>query len=129
MTTSQPEALESALSGLLSRLVASVNLTTTTTQLAIAELKLAVSSAGLFVAGVIALFITLMSTWVWLLITGYQVLQWLGLQSITASALMLLAQLALCIAIVLLLLKLRTQCQFPRTREALSKSPVPDPTH
>jgi len=114
--------LETVLANIAQRVSATINLTASTAQLAAAECKLALSSAGLMVASAIALGVMLFCTWLLVLFTGYQVLLWTGLAPVTSAAVLLLGQIGLCLGIVLVLFKLRRNCSFKYTREALAHS-------
>jgi len=122
MVNPETATLETFFASLVKRLSATINLTASTAQLAAAELKLAMSSAGLMVVGVIALCVMLFCTWLLALFTAFQALLWTGLAPVTSAAVMLLGQIGLCLGIVLVLFKLRRNCAFKYTREALAHS-------
>lgn len=118
-TEGQDINLELMLNTVVARVSSSLSLTASTARLALAEVKLAASSAVLLLAGGILLCVMLMSTWAVLVLTLYQLLQFFGLSALAASGSLLLLHLLSCFGIVLVLRSLSLRCRMSKTRQAL----------
>ncbi len=107
---------------LLERALATADVTTTTLKLAVAEARLAASSAGLMVAFVVVLIVMIPITWLVALATAFAALQSMGLSALWSLLILLAVQLVVCALIVWTILKLSRLLAFNRTREALRSS-------
>lgn len=114
--------VDEVLTSLLARAFATVDLATTTVRLAVAETRLALSSAG-FIAGFAALLLVMvLVTWLVALATAFAALQALGLSALWALSTLLLTQLIICLLLVHTLIRLSRNMTFPLTRQALRPS-------
>lgn len=113
---------EEVITSLLARAYAAVDLTTATVRLAMAEARLALSSA-LFIAGLVALLLVMvLITWLVGLATAFAALQALGMSVLWASGTLLLLQLTICSLLAFMLFRLSRNLTFPLTRQALRPS-------
>lgn len=107
---------------LLERALATADVTTTTLKLAVAEARLAASSAGLMAAFLVVLVVMIPITWLVALATAFAALQSLGLSALSSLLILLGLQLVICALIAWTILKLSRLLAFKRTREALRSS-------
>ncbi len=114
--------VQDVISLLLERALATADVTTATLKLALAEAKLAVSSAGLLAAFLVVLVVMIPITWLVALATAFAGLQSLGLGALPSLAILLTLQLMICAALALVILKLARMMAFQRTRQALQSS-------
>lgn len=106
---------------LLARIFAALDLTASTFRLAVAESRLAASSAGLFIVCTILLAVTALVTWMVLLATVFAALQTAGISALSSLGLLLLFQLLLCAGLAWMLARLGRTMSFPLTRQALGR--------
>ncbi len=107
---------------LLERALATADVTTTTLKLAVAEARLAASSAGLMAAFLVVLVVMIPITWLVALATAFAALQSMGLSALSSLLILLGLQLVICALIAWTILKLSRLLAFKRTREALRSS-------
>ena len=107
---------------LLERALATADVTTTTLKLAVAEARLAASSAGLMAAFLVVLVVMIPITWLVALATAFAALQSMGLSALSSLLILLGLQLMICALIAWTILKLSRLLAFKRTREALRSS-------
>lgn len=105
----------------LARIFAALDLTASTFRLAVAESRLAASSAGLFVACTILLAVSALVTWMVLLATVFAALQSAGISALGSLGLLLLFQILLCAGLAWMLARLGRTMSFPLTRQALGR--------